>query len=142
MALGHVQSGDRVIAALRRDLAELVRVAVPDLPVWEVLPEDVPQVPCAVIGRPSLVPDPDITTGVLASTVVTVVGRRYTAEEPQTELDDTTWSVLAAFNYFGGLRSSNFQRLVVSAVDPDLVAIAADEYPVYRITTDSHVVAC
>jgi len=127
---------------MRTTVAELVRGAVPDLAVHQWLPEDVPEVPCVVVGRPLITPDPDAPVAALATIPVTVVGRRYTADAAQAELDDATWAVLAAFNWLRGMHTADVQRLNVTTVEPDLVSIAGDEYPVYRISVDAHLIAC
>jgi hypothetical protein len=131
-----------VIAELREELAGLIRTGVPALVVHQWFPEDVPELPCAVVGRPTLLPDPDAATAILATTVITVVGRRYTADEAQDELDRMTWSVLGSLNWLRGTRTADVQRLIVSSVEPDLVSIAGDEYPCYRIAADAHLIAC
>lgn len=131
-----------MITALRGELAALVESALPDFAVHRWLPEDTPELPCAVVGRPLLEVDPDAAVAMLATTTVTVVGRRYSADGAQEELDDTTWAVLGAFNWLRGMHTATVQRLNVSTVQPDLVSIAGDEYPCYLLNVESRLIAC
>lgn len=131
-----------MISALRAELAALITGALPNFPVHRWLPEDTPELPCAVVGRPALEVDPDAATAVLASTTVTVVGRRYTSDGAQEELDDTCWAVLQAYNFLRGMHTATVQRLNVSNVLPDLVSIAGDEYPCYLCEVQAHLIAC
>jgi len=107
-----------VISALRAELAALITGALPNFPVHRWLPEDTPELPCAVVGR------------------------RYTSDGAQEELDDTCWAVLQAYNFLRGMHTATVQRLNVSNVLPDLVSIAGDEYPCYLCEVQAHLIAC
>ena len=132
-----------MITAVRNELASLLRAQLPDMVVHQWLPEDTPELPCAVVGRPVMVPSPDAANAILATTDVSIVGRRTTNDEAQQELDATTWLALQAYRGFRGIAvAGGAQRLIVTAVDPDLVAIANEEYPIYRISVDVHLVDC
>lgn len=126
---------------VRGVIAGQLTTALPTFPVLKWLPEDVEELPCAVVGRPAYTVSPEINTAYLVSTVVTVVGRRLTGDDAQQELDLAYWEVMNALNLFKGFLDGT-QRYQVSDAVPELVAIASEEYPCYRIAVDTQFVDC
>lgn len=114
---------------------------LPLFPVQRWLPEDVEELPCAVVGRPAYIQSPEISTGMLVSTLVTVVGRRLSADDAQQELDQAMWQVMNALNLFKGFMDGT-TRYQVTEATPELVSIANEEYPCYRIAVDTQLVDC
>ena len=100
---------------------------------WSVYghkPDDVNDVPCVVVDRPSL------TINVqhhVCTTPVVVIGRRDGTEDAQRELDDvTTW---VARNLAG-------PEFAVIRVEPVTATVAELTYPAYEVTVSCGVTTC
>jgi hypothetical protein len=101
------------------------------IPVLDVMPDDVNEVPCVVVGRPSLAPSRDQLVDQIETTCV-VVGRRLNDSGAQPELDGLADTVLlAAFAKIDGLMS--WAATEVRA-DPQTTVVAGMEHPVYLVT--------
>ena len=112
-------------------------------PVYGWLPADTAELPAIVVGRPTLNPDDSLATAVAYTFPILVIGRRIVDDDSQAELDRTTDEVLAALKAFvGGLVLGPLHRATVSSVEPDVVSIAGDEYPAYRVVVSATSVLC
>lgn len=103
------------------------------------IPDDIAELPCIVLGRPSAVAD--ITDNVFAPTLdVIVVGNR-TDPEGEAELRQLTDDV---FGLLGGTRGTRHGStyLTPQSVNPSFVTVAGLERPAYNIAVDSAFTTC
>lgn len=128
-----------MLAEYRAAVADMIVVA-DIVPVWDVLPDDANELPCAVVGRPAATPT---TTAVVFDMVleVFVIGRRQQAggsEQELTALADQLWRL------FNGTRATNHQGhgLAVRAVFPRVETIAGLEFPAYVLSVESSIATC
>lgn len=92
-----------------------------DCPVWTFKPDDLTEVPCVVVDKPTLT----INVQLMEVTCsVIVIGRRTNDEDAQTELDDLAEAAMLA------LRGPDVN---VSLVEPIQVTVAELNHPGYRI---------
>jgi hypothetical protein len=110
------------------------------LAVWDSIPDDVAEVPCIVVARPS---SRQTSTAVVFDLFVDVivVGRRQEAggsEAELVDLADDVWTVL------GGTRGTKPEGydLGVVTVDPRTVTIAGLDVPVYVLAVESSAATC
>jgi hypothetical protein len=103
------------------------------------LPEDVTELPCAVVGRPTAVRSREAAAIFDLLTPVYVIGRRLNDDDAQAELDIYTDLVFGRLTQpISGLAGRTELRL-----DPSTVQIAEQTYPDYIITvTTSSPLAC
>lgn len=118
-----------------RDAIEVVLAGAP----WTVhryLPDDVGDLPCIAIMRPSLsVGDP--STVVDGECPVLVVGSRLGDYSAQRDLDAVTDAVIERLGAIARpltLEGSPVMRLALDAVSPTSVVVGGSEYPAYELT--------
>jgi hypothetical protein len=102
-------------------------------PPWSVYghkPDNVNDVPCVVVDRPSVTVNVQHTT---CSTPVVVIGRRDGSEDAQRELDDVTSTVA---RYIAG------PEFAVVRIEPATATIADLTFPAYEITVSCGVTTC
>lgn len=118
-----------MIGRLRAMMAE--PLITPDGPsVFTYKPDDITDVPCIVVDRPSIVLDVQMWT---VTGQVVVIGRRIGSRDAQDELDAlTSWAM-------GALAGPD---LAVQRVDPSTATIAEHTYPAYTITVACGVAVC
>lgn len=111
-----------MITAIRQKLADAL-VGAP-WPAHLYPPDDVAELPCYVIQRPSLSYDVQFAT---ATTFVDVIGRRLNDDEAQQELDDAADAARQAL--IG-------PEVAVTACDPIVAVFTGTQTrPAYRLTT-------
>lgn len=124
-----------------------VRAAVYDivstadiLPVWDVIPDDPNEVPCAVIGRPLAA---QTTTAVVFDMVleIIVVGRRQQAGSSEQELTVLTDQLWVLFNGTRATRHGGY-GLAVRSIFPRIESIAGLEFPAYVLSVESSIATC
>lgn len=110
-------------------------------PTYSFLPDDVAHLPCHVVGRPSARESATAASVMRLSLDVTLLGRRLSDEDAQTEL-----LVYAdeAFAVLGGTRGVrvNDQHLACRTVLPGTVMVAGSEYPAYVLTVTIDALTC
>lgn len=98
--------------------------------VYGYKPDDVNDVPCVVVDRPSLTIN--VQHNVFTTPVV-VIGRRDGSEDAQRELDEvTSW---VARNLAG-------PEFAVTRVEPATASVADLTYPAYEVTVSCGVTIC
>jgi hypothetical protein len=98
--------------------------------VYVFKPDDVNDVPCAVVDRPSVALDGQHHT---FTTAVVVIGRRDGSADAQDELDAfTSWAMHALAG----------PEIAVQRVDPSTATIAELTYPSYTITVACGATIC
>jgi hypothetical protein len=108
-----------MIREVRATLAKALAGA--DWPTWTFKPDDVNEVPCFVVDRPTFAID--VQLYVVTCSIV-AIGRRMNDEDAQAELDDMTDTAMHL------LRGPDVE---VSRVEPAVVTIADLSYPAYRL---------
>jgi hypothetical protein len=105
-----------------------------DVPVLGVLPDDINEVPCVVVGRPSLSPSPEVAIDQI-DTGVFVVGRRINDTAAQPELEQLADQVLLAL--YAPLVAVPGGAAFELRADPQTVTVAALEHPCYLVTVST-----
>jgi hypothetical protein len=108
--------------------------------VYSYLPNDVTELPCYVVGRPSV--RESGTAAVMTLTLdVTLLGRRISDEDAQAELD-----VLAdeLFDLLGGTRNVfvDSGHLRCTGITPGMVVVAGLETPAYVAGISMDALSC
>lgn len=111
-------------------------------PMWDHVPDDVAELPCLVVARPSAT---QTTTSVVFDTAVDVIviGRRQQAGGNEAELitlADDVWTTLGGTRATHGTPSDFV--LGVTRVDPRVVTVAGQECSAYVITVESSIATC
>jgi hypothetical protein len=122
-------------AAVQSLIEDLASVAV-----YSYLPNDVSDLPCYVVGRPSVRESGQAAVMTLTLDV-TLAGRRISDEETQAELD-----VLAdeLFDLLGGTRSVVVDggHLRCTGITPGTVVVAGLETPTYVASISMDALSC
>jgi hypothetical protein len=108
--------------------------------IWDSVPDDVAELPCIVVARPSSKQTSTAVVFDLAIDVI-VLGRRQEAGSAEAELvalADDVWTVL------GGTRGNQdgVFDLGVTGVDPRVVSVASNDVPAYVIEVESSAATC
>ena len=109
------------------------------LPVWQWLPGDAEEVPCYVVGRPS-VSEGDISALATVTVPVYAIGRTLRDDEAQAELDSAADALLNALWNPASTDSSLSMRL--ASMTASVIPIAALEYPAYSASVEVTVAFC
>ena len=102
-------------------------------PPWSVhstRPDDVTDVPCVVVDRPTVTSD---VQHHVFTTPVVVIGRRDNTTDAQQELDDA--AVRVAFLITG-------PDYAVTRIEPSTATVADQTYPSYTLTVSCGVTVC
>jgi len=119
-----------MIRELRQKVADELKSMGSEWPVYPYKPDDVNEIPCFVVDRPTLTVD---VQHYIFTTSVIVIGRRDGTEDAQSELDETTsWA----------LKMLPGPELAVQRVDPIVATVAEYSYPAYQITVACGVTIC
>lgn len=125
-----------MITELRGAVAQLLTGV--SWPVHRWLPDDVAELPCIGVTRPSLSPDDAAPGAIITGAVpVMVVGSRLNDTSAQADLDTTTDEIIQRF---GGLakviriEDPLINSVRLDAVTPTTVTVAGQEYPAYDLT--------
>lgn len=98
--------------------------------VHTVKPDDVTDVPCFVVDRPSIALDVQHQT---ITCPVVVIGRRDGSAESQQQLDAWVW---------WAMRRIAGPDMAVVRVDPSTATVAEQTYPSYTVTVMSGLTVC
>lgn len=112
-----------MITELRTRLATTMDMGgEPRWPVYPFKPDDVNEVPCIVVSRPSITIDVQHHT---VNLPVLVIGRRDGSHDAQSELDDvTSW----AAQMIAG------PEFAVTRIDPTTATVAEHTFPAYELS--------
>lgn len=127
------------LSTFRAAVVDVVTAHVPALPLHASLPDDVAEVPCAVVGLPSWQPgDPSVTEIELD---LWLVGRRQGAGDPEPELIGWAEQLIDAF---GGTRNVASAGVLVHMVDgaSRIIDIAGHRTLAYQMTITASAVEC
>jgi hypothetical protein len=105
------------------------------LPLHHFVPDDVAELPCIVLGPPSLADGEPGTFDLTCE--VYVCGRRIGDADSQHELDQYADQIITIL---GGVKGRH--NLAVTAATPQLVPVAGSDIPTYRITVETTVRNC
>jgi hypothetical protein len=108
-----------MIAQMRAMLAKSLSTL--EWPVHHYKPDDINEVPCFVVDRPTV--EVDVQNYVVRCSVI-VIGRRINDEDAQGELDNVTEAAMLAIRG---------PEIDVSTVDPIIAMVAELTHPAYRI---------
>jgi hypothetical protein len=130
-----------MFAAFRNEVIATLVAALPDVPLWPVIPDDVNELPCVVVGRPggrqtatAVVFDLDLT--------VFVLGRRQQAGGSEDELTDLADQVFTALGGTRGTRSPGGEVVSVTRLDPRTLTVAGLDVPAYTVELESSATTC
>jgi hypothetical protein len=130
-----------MFAEFRAEVHDTLAASLNGTPLWDVLPDDVNELPCVVVGRPSghqtkqaVVFDLDLQ--------VFVVGRRQQAGASEDELTALADTVFAALGGTRGIRAPAGLSIAVTRVDPRLLTIAGNECPAYAVEVEASDTTC
>lgn len=130
-----------VLVGFRGAVAEVLG-AVLDLPVYPVVPEQLNELPCVVVGRPSAgesntptVFDVDLDAYLIGPNV-------EAGGSTSDELDRLADVVLDALGGTFAVESSEGWSLGVTSVEPRSVEVAGTSFPTYLISIESSARTC
>src|SRR5262245_20718631 len=109
-------------------------------PVYTFLPDDIAELPCLVVGRPTM--RESRTAGVSTQTLtVTLLGRRISDEDSHFELDTLGDELYANL---GGTKSVHHGRLHLRCTlfVPGTVTVAGQEMPAYLADVAREILSC
>lgn len=128
-----------MIVEFRRAVTELL-ARTSSVPVIGYLPDDVAELPCLVVGRPSI---QETATPALMrlSLDVSLLGRRVSDNDSQAELDALADQM---FTNLGGTRNVKRNDLIMrcTLILPATVIVAGSEYPAYLATVTTDAMTC
>lgn len=110
------------------------------LPVREFVPDDLAELPCIVLGAPSLGDGDEQGTYDLTLPVY-VVGRRFGDDDAQDELTRYTDQTITIFGGTRGRRAHHHNFAVVAA-SPEVRSAGGTDVPVYLLTVTSTAITC
>lgn len=122
-----------VVAVLKDKLA---------LPIWDIIPDDIAELPCIVVAMPGA---RETSTAVIFDVTldVVVIARRQQAGGNEVELvtlADEVWTTLGATR---GVRHEPGDLVIaVTRLDPRTITIAGQECPAYIISVESSIASC
>ena len=117
-----------MIAQLRAMLVK--ELSTLEWPVHQYKPDDINEVPCFVVDRPTVEVDVQLYT---VRCSVIVIGRRINDDDAQAELDNVTEQAMLAIRG---------PEINVSTVDPIIAMVAELTHPAYRIDTSAGFINC
>ena len=130
-----------MFAAFRAEVVATLEAAMPDVPLWPALPDDVNELPCLVVGLPgaretatAVVFDLDLT--------IFVIGRRQHAGGAELELLELTDRVFGVLGGTRGTRTPMREVIAVTRVDPRLLTVAGLECPAYTVAVEASATTC
>lgn len=130
-----------MLAAFRAEVAGTLLAALPDVPLWGTIPEDVNELPCVVVGLPGTRQAAERVVHNLSASVY-VIGRRTSAGGAEDELVDLADRVFLALGGTRGTKSPGGQVIGVSRVDPRQLTVAGQEVPAYLVEADASATTC
>jgi len=107
-------------------------------PLYRYLPDRVDDLPCIVVGRPSL-SESDIAAIVQVSTPVFVCGRTVRDDDAQDELDGLTETITPRL---WRPWSAEGVSLKLTDVDPTVLEIGGTDVPAYTLTIVAEATYC
>jgi hypothetical protein len=116
-------------------------LAVVAVPLWDVLPDDVAELPCLVVGRPSA---RQTSTAVVfdLGLQVFVIGRRQQAGAAEAELVELADDVMTALGGTRGKRAPSGGTIAVTRADPRILTIAGQDCPAYTVEVEASATTC
>ena len=120
--------GHRMIRQVRHLIASSLDGA--EWPVYDYKPDDITQLPCVVVDRPTIAVDVQWYT---ATVPIVVIGLRDGSEGSQTDLDDMASAIA------GMLAGPD---LAVNSIEPATATVAEMTYPAYQITVSCGITYC
>ena len=130
-----------MLLAFRTQVVETLRLALPGVPLWDTIPDDVAELPCLVVGRPGSRQTADRVVFDLGLQVF-VIGRRQQAGASEDELVALADSVFDALGGTRGAKSPDRQVLTITRVDPRTLTIAGIDVPAYSVEVTASAASC
>ena len=130
-----------MFAEFRTEVVAVLTAALPDVPLWAVLPDDVNELPCVVVGRPGGRQTSERVVFDLDA-LVFVVGRRQQAGGSEDELIALADRVFMALGGTRGTKSPGGDVIAVTRVDPRMLTIAGLECPAYTVEVEASATTC
>lgn len=130
-----------MFAPFRAEVAALLTEQLPDVALWDEIPDDIAELPCVVVGRPG---GRQTATAVVFDLTLSifVVGRRQQAGGSEVELVELADAVFNALGATRGAKSPGGIVIGVTRVDPRLLSIAGQECPAYTVEVEASATTC
>ena len=125
----------------RTEVVATLATALPNVAGWDVIPDDVNELPCYVVGRPGGRPANEKIVMDL-SLQVFILGRRQQAGGSEDELVALADDVFTALGGTRGTKSPSGEVVTVSRVDPRTLSIAGNDVPAYSIEVTASAATC
>ena len=130
-----------MLEAFRAEVVATLEGALVGVPQWDILPDDIAELPCIVVGRPAA---RQTNTAVVfdLDLQVFVIGRRQQAGGNEAELVALADSVLRALGGTRGARTPGGGVISVTRADPRILTIAGQECPAYTVEVEASTTTC
>jgi hypothetical protein len=130
-----------MFSEFRTEVHSVLAGALPDIALWDVIPEDVNELPCIVVGRPG---GRQTATAVVFDLELTVfvIGRRHTAGRSEAELMALADQVFTVLGGTRGTRTPQGEVVGVTRIDPRELAIAGQNCPAYALEVEASATTC
>lgn len=130
-----------MFAEFRFEVVATIVDAMPDVPVWDVIPDDVNELPCIVVGRPGGRPTAQAVVFDLDLSVF-VIGRRQQAGGQEAEVTQLADRLFDALGGTRGCKSPAGIVLAITRLDPRMISIAGSEYPAFTVDVETSATTC
>jgi len=130
-----------VFAEFRTEVVGSLQAALPDVPLWAIIPDDVAELPCIVVGRPGGRPGRERVVIDLTLQVF-VLGRRQQAGGNEDELIALVDRVFVALGGTRGTKSPGGEVIAVARVDARTLSVAGIDVPAYSVEAEASAATC
>jgi len=129
-------------APFRAGVVAVLEDVLPDVPLWDVIPDDVAELPCLVVGLPGGRPGAQGPVVFDLDLTVFVVGRRTSAGGSEVELVGLLDEVFTAFGGTRGTRTPAGDVVAVARVDPRVLSVAGLDCPAFTVELEASTTTC
>ena len=130
-----------MLLAYRSEVAATLRAAMPTVPLWDVIPDDVNELPCVVVGRPGA-RQSNARVVFDLSVQVFVIGRRQQAGGSEDELVSLCDDVFLALGGTKGTKSPSGEVIAPRRLDPRTLSVAGYDVPAYSVEVEASATTC
>lgn len=130
-----------MFAEYRTEVVGTLTRELPDVPLWAIIPDDVAELPCLVVGRPGSRQGRERVVVDLTLQVF-VIGRRQQAGGNEDELIALADDVFDALGGSRGTKAPGGNVIAVVRVDPRTLSIAGQDCPAYSVEVEASAATC
>lgn len=130
-----------ILTDFRAAVVEQVTTVLPDLPLHPIVPDNVAELPCAVVSLPSFDPGPNEAVADLTLELF-LIGRRIEVGDTEPELLDWTDQLIDALGGTRRVVSSNGVQIHLIDSSPRVVDIGGMQYLSMVSTVTASAVTC